>query len=123
MRLTERAIADYLTLIIGKLTNWNFPRGGEGPGDPAYLKAEQTAELAVAGIRLLAKELPHETAQKVETVLEKYPHRQQASVEEMLVNVGSLGGVIHHGASGPPGCCVMHNGHLICVRVEATSHQ
>ena len=122
MRLTERAIADYLTLVIGKLTNWNFPIKGEGPGDPAYLKAEQTAELAVVGIRLLTKQLPQETAQKVEAALEKYPHGRQASVEEMLVNVGSLGGVIHHGTSGPPGCCVMINGHLVCVRAEAASH-
>jgi hypothetical protein len=85
-----------------------------------YLKAEQTAELAVIGIRMLTKQLPQETAQKVEAALEKYPHGRQASVEEMLVNVGSLGGVIHHGTSGPPGCCVMINGHLVCVRAEAS---
>jgi hypothetical protein len=122
MQLTQRAIADYLTLLIGKLTNWNFPIHGEGPGDPEYLKAEQTAELAAAGIRILTRQLPQETARKIEAALEKYPQGQQADVEEMLVNVGSLGGVIHHGTSGPPGCCVMINGHLVCIRAEAAAH-
>ena len=118
----SRSVLVTVTFRLSPRFNWNFPIKGEGPGDPAYLKAEQTAELAVVGIRLLTKQLPQETAQKVEAALEKYPHGRQASVEEMLVNVGSLGGVIHHGTSGPPGCCVMINGHLVCVRAEAASH-
>jgi hypothetical protein len=118
MVLTERAIADYLTLIIGKLTNWNAPRGGEGPGDPAYLNAEQAEELAAAGIRMLAQQLPRETAQTIEAALTKYQHGHRVNLEEALLNVGSLGGVLHHGSSGPPGCCVMINGHLVCIRAE-----
>jgi hypothetical protein len=119
--VVERAIADFFTLLIGRLTNWNFPVKGEGPGDPIYLNAEQSAELAVAGIRMLTPLLPAEAGQKIEAAVEKYPRRRQASVEEALVSVGSLGGVIHHGNSGPPGCCVMINGHLVCTRLETTS--
>lgn len=122
MRLNERAIADYLTLLIGKLTNWNFPVHGGGPGDPVYLNADETAELAAAGIRMLAPLLPQETAQKITAAIEKYPNRQQASVEEALLQVGSVGGVIHHGTSGPPGCCVMINGRLVCVQAGAAAH-
>jgi hypothetical protein len=88
----ERATADFFTLLMGKLTNWNFPRGGEGPGDPIYLNAEQTAELAAAGIRMLSSLLPQEAAQKID------------------------------GTSGPPGCCVMINGRLVCVRAETAAH-
>lgn len=114
----ERATADFFTLLMGKLTKWNFPRGGEGPGDPIYLNAEQTAELAAAGIRMLSSHLSQEAAQKIESAIEKYPHRDQASAEEAMINIGSLGGVIHHGTSGAPGCCVMINGHLVCVRAD-----
>ena len=118
----ERAIADFFTLLIGKLTNWNFPVHGNGPGDPIYLNAEQTAELAVAGIRMLTPLLPQEAAKKIDAAIEKYPHRHHASAEDMLINMGSLGGVIHHGTSGPPGCCVTINGRLVCIRAEAAAH-
>jgi len=118
----ERAIADFFTLLIGKLTNWNFPQHGEGPGDPIYLNAEQSAELAAAGIRMLTPLLPQETAQKIEAAIVKYPNRHQASAEEEMINIGSLGGVIHHGTSGPPGCCVMIGGHLVCTRAEVAAH-
>ena len=120
--IVERAIADFFTLLIGKLTNWNFPVHGEGPGDPVYLNAEQTAELAVAGIRMLTPLLPQETAQTIDAAIEKYPRRHHANVEEAMINIGSLGGVIHHGTSGPPGCCVMINGHLVCIRAEKAAH-
>jgi hypothetical protein len=115
--IVERTIADFFTLLIGKLTNWNFPVHGEGPGDPVYLNAEQSAELAVAGIRMLTPLLPAEAAQKIEAAVEKYPRRHQTNVEEALIHVGNLGGIIHQGNSGPPGCCVMINGHLVCTRV------
>src|SRR5579872_2938537 len=114
--VVKRAIADFFTLLIGKLTNWNFPVHGDGPGDPVYLTAEQTAELAVAGIRMLTPKLPQETAHQIEAALEKFPRRHHAGAEEALVNLGSLGGILHHGSGGPPGCCVMINGHLVCVR-------
>lgn len=116
MKFTERAIASYLTLILGRLTNWNFPRGGEGPGDPPYLNTEQASELAAAGIRLLTPMLPSAVAQQVEAALKQFPQVHSAPVEEMLVNVGSLGGVVHHGSGGAPGCCVMINGRLVCIR-------
>jgi hypothetical protein len=116
----ERAIADFITLLILKLTNYQPPVGG---GDPVYLNAEQTAELAVAGIRMLAPLLPPEAAQKIDAAIEKYPHQNQAHPEEAMIHIGSLGGVIHRGASGPPGCCVMINGHLVCARVENATHE
>ncbi len=122
MKFTERAIASYLTLLIGKLTNWNFPRGGEGPGDPAFLTAEQAGQLAAAGIRLLTPMLPSEAAHQVEAALKHVPKVQSASIEEMLVNVGALGGVVHHGShgsGGAPGCCVMINGRLVCFRADS----
>jgi len=118
MKFTERAIASFLTLLFGRLTKWNFPRGGEGPGDPPYLNAEQASELAAAGIRLLTPMLPSAVAQQVETALKPFHQVPSAPVEEMLVNVGSLGGVIHHGSGGAPGCCVMINGHLVCIRAS-----
>jgi hypothetical protein len=115
----ERAIADFFTLLIGKLTKWNAP--GQGGGDPVYLTPEQSAELAVAGIRMLTPLLPAEEAKKIEAVVEKHPRREHVSVEEALVTVGSLGGIIHHGNSGPPGCCVWMNGHLVCTRLATSS--
>lgn len=115
----ERAIADFFTLLIGKLTNYNFGVHGDGPGDPPiYLNAEQTAELAVAGIRTLTSLLPQETAQKIYAAIEKYPHQHHVSMEEAMIHIGSHGGIIHRVASGPPGCCVMQNGHLVCTRVD-----
>jgi hypothetical protein len=120
--VVEREIADFFTLLIGRLTNWNFPVKGDGPGDPIYLNAEQTAELAVEGIRMLTPLLPREAAQKIDAAMEKYPRRRKPNVEEAMMSIGSLGGVIHHGASGPPGCCVMMNGHLVCTRLESATH-
>jgi hypothetical protein len=117
----ERATADFFKLLIGKLTKWNFPVHGDGPGDPIYLTAEQSTELAVAGIRMLTPHLPQEAAQKIEAATERYPRRRQVSVEEAMINIGSLGGVIHHGTASPPGCCVMINGHLACTRLEKTT--
>jgi hypothetical protein len=119
MKFNERAIASWLILLLGKLTNWNFPRGGEGPGDPAFLTAEQAGQLAAAGIRLLTPMLPSAAAQQVEAALKQVPQVQSASIEEMLVNVGGLGGVVHHGSGGAPGCCVMINGRLVCVRASS----
>ena len=119
MKFNERAIASWLILLIGKLTNWNFPRGGEGPGDPAFLTAEQAGQLAAAGIRLLTPMLPSAAAQQVEAALKQVPQVQGPSIEEMLVNVGGLGGVVHHGSGGAPGCCVMINGRLVCVRASS----
>lgn len=115
----ERAIESYLLLILGKLTGWNWPVGGNGPGDPVYLKAEQEAELAAEGIRRLASFLPAEAAQKAMAAVERFPRGQQPEAEELMLNVGSLGGSIHHGSGGAPGCCVMINGHLVCVRADA----
>jgi len=115
----ERAIESYLLLILGKLTGWNWPVGGNGPGDPVYLKAEQEAELAAEGIRRLASFLPAEAAQKAMAAVERFPRGQQPEAEELMLNVGSLGGSLHHGAGGAPGCCVMINGHLVCVRADA----
>jgi len=116
----ERAIESYLLLILGKLTGWSWPVGGNGPGDPVYLKAEQQAELAAEGIRKLASFLPAEAAQKAMAAVERFPRgQQQTDVEELMLNVGSLGGSIHHGSGGAPGCCVMINGHLVCVRADA----
>jgi hypothetical protein len=116
MKFTERAIASYLTLIIGRLTKWGFPHGAEGPGGPPYLDTEQASELAAAGIRLLTPMLPSAVAQQVEAALKQFSGVQSAPVEEMLVNVGSLGGVVHHGSGGAPGCCVIINGRLVCIR-------
>jgi hypothetical protein len=115
----ERAIESYLLLILGKLTGWNWPVGGNGPGDPVYLKAEQQAELAAEGIRKLASFLPAEAAQKALAAVERFPRGEQPAAEELMLNVGSLGGSLHHGSGGAPGCCVMINGHLVCVRAEA----
>ncbi|MGD0649403.1 MAG: hypothetical protein ABR971_15570 [Acidobacteriaceae bacterium] len=117
--VVERAIADFFTLLIGRLTKWNAPV--QGGGDPVYLNAEQSAELAVAGIRMLSPLLPAEAAKKIEAAVEKYPRHHHAGVEEAMLSIGSLGGVIHHGTSGPPGCCVMINGRLVCTRLESAS--
>jgi len=116
----ERAIENYLLLILGKLTGWNWPVGGNGPGDPVYLKAEQQAELAAEGIRRLASFLPAEAGNQAIAAVERFPKVQQPAPEELMLNVGSLGGSLHHGTSGgAPGCCVMINGHLVCVRADA----
>jgi hypothetical protein len=82
------------------------------------LNAEQAGELAAAGIRLLTPMLPSAIAEQVETALKPLSRVHSAPVEEMLVNVGSLGGVVHHGSGGPPGCCVMINGRLVCIRAS-----
>jgi len=117
----ERAIENWLLLILGKLTGYNFPVHGDGPGDPVYLKAEQAAQLAAEGIRKLSVFLPGEAAQKAVAAVEALPRIQQPAAEEVMLNVGSLGGVVHHGSGGAPGCCVMINGHLVCVRAETAA--
>lgn len=118
----ERAIENWLLLILGKLTGYNFPHGGEGPGDPpVYLSASQAAELAAEGIRKLSAFLPSEAAQKAVAAVQGFPTPQPPAAEEVMMHVGSLGGTLHYGSGGAPGCCVMINGHLVCVRAEAAS--
>jgi len=114
--LDQRAIAPMLVLILGKLTGWNFPvpKGG----DPVYLTAEQATALAAEGIRLLSPYLGEEAHGRVSTAVEKFSRPTSVTDEEKLVNLGGLGGIIPstHNPGGAPGCCVMINGHLVCVR-------
>ena len=110
----EELLASYLVLLIGRLTNWNAPNGG---GDPVYLTADDKAMLAVEGIQLLASYLPGNTAQQVTSAIRDLPCAQQHNHDEMLMRIGSLGGIIPVGRTpgAPPGCCVMEQGRLFCV--------
>jgi hypothetical protein len=110
----ELLIAQFLVLIIGKLTGWNAPT--PKGGDPVYLNADQASALAVSGISLLASFLPQQSAQQVEAAVERLPRHHHAAVEDMLLSVGRLGGVRPPSVDGPPGCCFEMNGHLVCVR-------
>jgi len=118
LQAKDELMAQFLVLLIGKLTGWNAPIGGGG--DPVYLTGEQTQSLAAEGISLLTTFLPAEAAQKVAAAIERVPRHPHATHEQKLLRVGSLGGVIpsvHGGVGGEaPGCCVEINGHLVCVR-------
>jgi hypothetical protein len=83
------------------------------------MKPEQAAELAAEGIRKLSAFLPAEAAGKAVAAVEQLPRIQQPTEDEIMLNAGSLGGSIHHGSGGAPGCCVWMNGRLVCVRAEA----
>lgn len=114
--LDARAIAPMLVLILGKLTGWNLPvpKGG----DPVYLTGEQSAALAAEGIRLLSPYLGDEAHGRVSAVVERFSRTASITDEEKLVGLGSLGGFIPstHNPNEPPGCCVVINGRLVCVR-------
>ena len=117
----EQLLANFLVLLIGKLTGWNAPIGGGG--DPVFLTADESAAFAAEGISLLASRLPKEAAEKVSAAIERLPRpKHQGTAEDRLVSVGGLGGTIpstgSHGGNlgGPPGCCVHINGRLVCVR-------
>ncbi|GLQ94619.1 hypothetical protein [Dyella acidisoli] len=116
----EQLIAPYLVLLLGRLTGWNYPHGDGG--DPVYLTGEQKAALAVEGINLLSSYLPADAARQVTSAIERLPRpehikRNHADHEAALMRIGALGGVLHvtHSSGSPPGCCVMENGHLVCV--------
>ena len=109
----ELLIAQFLVLVIGKLTGWNVPTTVDG--DPVYLTGEQAASLAAEGISLLSGFLPKEAAQQVTATVERLPRQRHARTEDMLLSAGRLGAV-RPPSDGPPGCCVEMNGHLVCVR-------
>ena len=136
MNTDEKLIANYIVLLLGKLTNWNHPVGD--PGDPIYLTGEQTAELAAEGIRLLAPFLSKEAGLRVASAIEGLPRAHPGSRDDLLIEIGRLGGLFDRQAAEkgkgmarahavhsavhsvnpgePPGCCIRESWGLVCVR-------
>ncbi len=109
----ERLIASFIVLLLGRLTNWNFPIGD----GPVYLTGEQAASLAAEGVRLLAEHLPKEAAQQVTAAVARIARPPQPSTEEVLLHMGKLGAeTIIHNPGAAPGCCIQTQRGLVCVR-------
>ena len=112
-----KLLAPFFVLLLGRLTGWNYPpRTG---GDPVYLTGEHTAALAATGISLLAPYLPQEVAREVTSAIERLPRAPVAGHVEMLLRLGSLGGVIP--PVGADGCCVLEQRGLVCVESVGSS--
>jgi len=114
MSTEQEFLAQFLLLLVAKLTGWDEPVKSDG--DPLYLTEQQKAALAVEGISLLAPYLPQEAAQQVASATERLPHRPRGRPENMMLSAGSLGGVLPstHNPNNPPGCCIMIRGQLVC---------
>lgn len=112
-----RMIASWFVLMMGRLTKWNFPVNGGGPGDP-YIEPKEASQLAAEAIRMLSTFLPAEAGQQAVKAVESFQLEKTAAPEERMVRLGGLGAIIpstgHKGEV--PGCCVMTQQGLLCVR-------
>jgi hypothetical protein len=108
-------LSKFLVLLISRIID------ADGPAphvDPQWLTDAQTESLAAEGISLLARYLPQEAAKQVTTAVEPLARRSHLSREQMLLHIGSLGGVIPtRDPNEAPGCCVIWPGRgLVCAR-------
>jgi hypothetical protein len=121
-KFLEAIAAPFLVALLAKLLKYgDVPGRDGGPSDPTFLTEEQTTALAVEGVSLLARYLPHEAARQVASAVEHLA-RPPYEREQVLLQLGSLGAVVPDFGGDPgsaPGCCVQWPGRgLICARLR-----